>query len=156
MQHTRREFCKHTGGTGLWAVFTAIGLLKPDVASTVAWDQAAFASKSVDEAFTALGVTGVLEHTQITMVAPDIVENGAIVPLSVVSKLPRTESIALCIEKNTNILAAHFTFPEGTLPEVQTRVKMAQTSYVFVLVKADGAFYYTKKDIVVIQGGCGD
>ena len=156
MKHTRREFCQHAGGAGLLAVLTAVGLLRPGVAGAVEWNKAAFETKNLDDALTALGATGATEHTQITLVAPDIAENGAVVPIGVVSKLPMTESMAVLIEKNTNLLAAHFIFPEGTLPEVQTRVKMAQTSRVFVLVQAAGAFYFTKKDITVIQGGCGD
>ena len=53
------------------------------------------------------------------------------------------------------MLAANFSIPDGTLPEVQTRVKMAQTSNVFALVKADGKFYYATKEIKITLGGCG-
>jgi sulfur-oxidizing protein SoxY len=59
------------------------------------------------------------------------------------------------VEKNPNVLAATFAIPQGTLPEVQTRVKMAQTSNVFALVKADGKFYYAAKEIKITLGGCG-
>ena len=98
---------------------------------------------------------GAAETDQIIIVAPDIAENGAVVPIGVVSKLHHTESIAILIEKNPNMLAANFTLPAGTLPEVQTRVKMAQTSNVFALLKAEGKFYFAKKEIKITLGGCG-
>ena len=72
-----------------------------------------------------------------------------------IGKLDKTSSIALLVEKNPNVLAATFDIPQGTLPEVQTRVKMAQTSNVFALVKADGKFYYAAKEIKITLGGCG-
>ncbi|HQZ04148.1 MAG TPA: thiosulfate oxidation carrier protein SoxY [Thauera sp.] len=38
---------------------------------------------------------------------------------------------------------------------MQTRVKMGQTSDVYAVVKADGKFYMSKKEIKVTLGGCG-
>jgi sulfur-oxidizing protein SoxY len=73
----------------------------------------------------------------------------------VVSNLPNTEQISIMIEKNPNMLAATFDIPAGTLPDVQTRVKMGQTSDVYAVVKADGKFYMAKKEIKVTLGGCG-
>jgi sulfur-oxidizing protein SoxY len=72
-----------------------------------------------------------------------------------VSKVPKTESIALLVEKNPNILAASFAIPDGTEPWVNTRVKMGQSSNVFALVKADGKYYYAAKEVKVTLGGCG-
>ena len=53
------------------------------------------------------------------------------------------------------MLAASFTLPEGTLADVQTRVKMGQTSDVYAVVKANGKFFIAKKEIKVTLGGCG-
>jgi sulfur-oxidizing protein SoxY len=78
-----------------------------------------------------------------------------VVPFTITSKIPKTESIALLVEKNPNILAAKFDIPEGTEPWVNTRAKMGQTSNVFALVKADGKYYYTTKEVKVTLGGCG-
>jgi len=86
---------------------------------------------------------------------PEIAENGAVVPLEISSKLPGSESIAILIEKNPNTLAATFNIPPGTLPDVQTRVKMNETCNVFALVKSEGKFYYAMKEIKVTLGGCG-
>ena len=77
------------------------------------------------------------------------------VPVGVASKLPKTEAIAILVEKNPNMLAAVFDIPAGTEPSINTRIKMAQTSNVYALVKADGRFYVTAKEIKVTLGGCG-
>jgi sulfur-oxidizing protein SoxY len=86
---------------------------------------------------------------------PDIAENGAVVPVGITSSIPRTESIAILIEKNPNMLAAVFDLPAGTESTVSTRVKMAQTSNVYALVKTDGRYYVASKEIKVTLGGCG-
>ena len=71
------------------------------------------------------------------------------------STIPRTESIAILIEKNPNMLAAIFDIPAGTEPSLSTRVKMAQTSNVYALVKAGGKYFVASKEIKVTLGGCG-
>ena len=77
------------------------------------------------------------------------------VPIGVTSNVPKTESIAILIEKNPNMLAAVFDIPPGTDSSLSTRVKMAQTSNIFALVKADGKYYVASKEIKVTLGGCG-
>jgi sulfur-oxidizing protein SoxY len=86
---------------------------------------------------------------------PDIAENGAVVPIGIASAIPKTESIAILIEKNPSTLTANFDIPPGTDPTISTRVKMAQTSSVYALVKADGKYYVASKEIKVTLGGCG-
>ena len=134
----------------------AAGLMKPLIARAQAWNKAAFDVKgSLNEAVKALGGSGASQSKDIEMTSPDIAENGAVVPFMVASKLPKTESIALLVEKNPNILAANFTIPDGTEPWINTRIKMGQTSNVIALVKADGKYYYTSKEVKVTLGGCG-
>jgi sulfur-oxidizing protein SoxY len=153
MQHTRREFLKST--SGLIGLLLAAGFLRPEDVQAQEWNQAAFATKTLEELVKLLGGSGAQESAEVAIVAPDIAENGAVVPIGVVSKLAKTESIAILVEKNPNVLAATFTLPEGTLPDLQTRVKMAQTSNVFALVKAGGKFFYAAKEIKITLGGCG-
>ena len=86
---------------------------------------------------------------------PEIAENGAVVPIGITSNVPKTESIAILIEKNPNLLAAVFDIPAGTDATISTRVKMAQSSNIYALVKADGKYYVAAKDIKVTLGGCG-
>ena len=104
----------------------------------------------------ALGGSASAQSKDITFVStPDIAENGAVVPIGVASAIAKTESIAILIEKNPNILAAVFDIPPGTDPAISTRVKMGQSSNIVALVKADGKYYVAAKEVKVTLGGCG-
>ena len=114
------------------------------------------AARSDLEALKALGAVEPAQSTDIVFAqTPEIAENGAVVPIGVVSNIAKTQSIAILIEKNPNPLAAVFDIPPGTEPALSTRVKMAQTSKVYALVKADGKSYVATKEIKVTLGGCG-
>jgi sulfur-oxidizing protein SoxY len=155
MRHDRRAVLKGTGGVAVMGLAAAAGLFKPGSAWADDWNKAAFATKSTADTVKALGGSGATESKDIVISSPDIAENGAVVPFTITSRLPKTESIALLVEKNPNVLAANFAIPAGTDPGVTTRVKMGQTSHVTALVKADGKFYYTTKEVKVTLGGCG-
>jgi sulfur-oxidizing protein SoxY len=154
---SRRDALKHGGGVSLLALVAAAGWLTPAVAAAAEdWNKTAFDATTLDAAMKALGAQGAPQSKDITFVAtPDIAENGAVVPITVVSALPGTQSIAILIEKNPNMLAAVFDLPAGTEPTITTRVKMAQTSNVYALVKAGGKFAVASKEIKVTLGGCG-
>jgi sulfur-oxidizing protein SoxY len=156
MGTTRREVLKSGGGATLLALLAAAGWLAPGGARAEAWNKAAFETKTLDETMKALGGGAPAPSKDIAFVStPDIAENGAVVPIGVASAIPKTESIAILIEKNPNMLAASFDIPSGTDPAISTRVKMAQTSNVHALVKADGKYYIATKEIKVTLGGCG-
>lgn len=155
MSYTRRQALKAGGGLGLYSALVALGLVKPGDAWAEAWNKGAFETKSVADAIKALGASAPTMSTDVVITAPDIAENGAVVPVAASSKLPKTTQIAYLIEKNPSTVTAVFDLPAGTLPEVQTRVKMGQTSNVMVLVKADGKYYAAQKEIKVTVGGCG-
>jgi len=152
---SRREAIKAGGGFGLLALFGAFGLLKSGSAQAE-WNKAAFSSKAMDEALAALGITNVENSaTGIQLTVPEIAENGAIVPVTVASTLAKVEQISIFVDKNPNVMAANFVFPAGTEALVTTRVKMGQTASVVALVKADGKYYRTSKEVKVTAGGCG-
>jgi len=156
MGTTRREWLKSGGGVTLLTLLAAAGWLKPDEALAQAWNKAAFEAKTMDEALKALGTGAPTASKDITFVStPDIAENGAVVPIGIASAIPKTEAIAILIEKNPSTLTANFDIPPGTDPAISTRVKMAQTSNVYALVKADGKYYVASKEIKVTLGGCG-
>jgi len=157
MDARRRDVLKTGGGVSLLALVAAAGWLKPgDAAAAEGWNKAAFEQHSMDDTLKALGSGGPVPSKDIAFVAtPDIAENGAVVPIGVQSTIPKTESIAILIEKNPNTLAAVFDIPQGTEPALSTRVKMGQTSNVYALVKADGKYYVASKEIKVTLGGCG-
>jgi sulfur-oxidizing protein SoxY len=152
--NTKRRTVLKTGG-GLLALAAAAGLMRPSQAFAQEWNKAAFGTRSLAEVIKALGGSGSTESAEIQITAPDIAENSAVVPISVESRLPRTQAIAFVIEKNPSILSASFDIPEGTDAFVTTRVKMAETSNVYALVRADGRYFHAVKEIKVTQGGCG-
>lgn len=155
MNQTRRNVLRAGGGASLFAILAAAGLLQPQSALAVDWNKKAFESKELQEAFDALGAGGRVDSDAIKMIAPEIAENGAVVPIGVESALPGTESIAILVAKNPTPLAANFHIPAGTEASVKTRVKMAQTSNVYALVKAQGKYYMAKKEVKITIGGCG-
>ncbi len=156
MNSGRRKVLEGSGGAAVLGLAMAAGLFKPGSAWAQSWNKAAFETKSLNDAVKAMGGASAMESKDITITSPDIAENGAVVPFTIASKIPKTESIALLVEKNPNILAASFQIPDGTEPWVNTRVKMGQTSNVIALVKtADGKFYYAPKEVKVTLGGCG-
>jgi sulfur-oxidizing protein SoxY len=150
----RREFVAHGRNLALMALAAQAGLL-PGVSLAQDWNKAAFETKTIADLVKAFGGADPAQNKDIAIKAPDIAENGAVVPFEVTSRIPKTESIAVLVEKNPNILAANFAVPDGTEPFVVTRVKMGQTSNVHALVKADGKYYYATREVKVTLGGCG-
>ena len=155
MNQSRRELLKASGGVSVMALAASAGMLKSGQVHAEDWNKAAFDTKSLQDTVKAFGGAPATESKDIAITSPDIAENGAVVPVSVSSKLGKTESIAILVEKNPNALSASFDIPGGTEPFVSTRVKMGQTSNVYALVKADGKYFYATKEIKVTLGGCG-
>ena len=157
MNTKRRDVLKTGGGVTLLTLLSAAGWLKPGDAIAADWNKAAFDTKTMDETMKALGASGAPTPSgSIAFVqTPDIAENGAVVPIGITSSLPKTEAIAILVEKNPNMLAAMFELPAGTEPSISTRVKMGQSSNVYALVRADGKYHVASKEIKVTLGGCG-
>lgn len=153
MSENRRDFMKLTGVFGLLA---AAGLLttREALAQQQAWNKAAFETKTLADTYKVLGGTPA-ESADIAITAPDIAENGAVVPVAVASKIPNTQAVYILVEKNPNMLAAGFNIPQGTAADVATRIKMGQTSNVYAVVKADNKYYVASKEVKVTLGGCG-
>jgi sulfur-oxidizing protein SoxY len=157
MDAERREALRAGGALTLLTLLAAAGWLRPGEAFAAdAWNKAAFETHSLDETMKALGGgTPAASKDIVFFATPDIAENGAVVPIGITSQVPKTESSAILIEKNPNMLAAVFDVPPGTEPSLSTRIKMQQTSNVYALVKADGRYHVASKEIKVTLGGCG-
>jgi sulfur-oxidizing protein SoxY len=126
------------------------------LAALAAWNESAFGAKTPQDALKGIGVANPAPSKEIVIDAPQIAENGAVVPIEIASNLPGTSSIAVVLEKNPFPLAAKFEFKEGALPFVKLNVKMAETSDVRVVVAAAGGRYYSAtREIKVTIGGCG-
>lgn len=150
MNQNRRDALKTTGA---FATLVSLGIITQSQAHA-ALDRASFEVKTLAEALKAIGGTPA-NSDQVTVVAPDIAENGAVVPIGASSKLPNTTDIYLIVEKNPMPLAAAFSIPAGTATEISTRLKMGQSSNVIAVVKADGKLYSATKETKVTLGGCG-
>jgi len=155
MKESRRRTLQAAGGLSLYGSLVAIGLLPATEAAAQQFNAAAFQAKTIADALKALGVASHADSKDVVIVAPDIAENGAVVPVGIKSNLPKTDFMALLIEKNPFSLTGAYDILPGTEPEVNMRVKMGESSDVYALVRADGKYYMARKEIKVTLGGCG-
>ena len=149
MNPTRRKVMQRTGAL---ASLVSLGIVSTEQAHAAGRE--GFEAKTLGDALKAVGGTPAASD-QVTIVSPDIAENGAVVPVGAVSKLPNTSEIYLLVEKNPNPLAASFVIPAGTEADVQTRLKMGQSTNVIAVVKAGGKLFSATKETKVTLGGCG-
>ena len=135
---------------------TAAGFLLLPLRAFAARPRSAFESDSMDEALTRLfGSTAVTDSDQVQIKAPDIAENGAVVPITVRFNVANAESVSVITEKNPSPLAASFQLTESSGGLVSTRIKMGETSPVHAIVKAGDALYRASTEVTVTVGGCG-
>lgn len=154
MHDTRRTVLKGIWAIGALAGAVGAGLLGPGRAFA-AWNKGAFEAKSAIDAMKALGVANAEDSKAIEIRAPDIAENGAVVPIDITSNIPGTTAIAVFIEKNPFPYTGSFDFSQGAVPYVHLRVKIGESSPVRVVVTAGGKHYTSAKEVKVTIGGCG-
>ena len=151
----RRIFLKGSLATGAIGMAVSTGLLTPRI-SLAAWSKEAFEATDVNGALNGLfGSSDLAGSDNIKIKAPDIAENGAVVPVSVTTDISGASSISIIAEKNAQPLAASFDLGPGTEGYVSTRIKMGKTASVIAVVKADGKLHSTGKEVKVTIGGCG-
>ena len=88
MNNTRRHVIKTTSAFG---TLVALGLVTQQQAMA-AVDRAAFDVKTLDDALKAIGGKPATSD-QVSVIAPDIAENGAVVPLAVSTTLTDRKSV---------------------------------------------------------------
>jgi len=142
---TRRNFLK--------SVVALFALMPISVVAAV-WNKVAFTATKPEAALQGLGITRPQPSSEIGLVAPDFAENGAIVQIEVESHIPNTEAIAILADKNPTSLIANFMFSNGAIPKLITRVKLAETCELKVIVKVGDRYYEASKNIQVAIGGC--
>ena len=131
------------------------GLAPAFAAANDKYPEDAFKQKSDAEAIKALYGKTAEPSDKIKLDAPEIAENGAVVPISVTSSLADVTSIAILVSENPNALAASYKIAAGTVPSVANRLKMAKTTNVIAIVEAGGKLFSTTKEVKVTVGGCG-
>ena len=150
----RRTLLKRTLAVSAVSVAASAGLLAPGQV-LAAYPKAAFEAKDSASALSAALGSGSFEHSDdIKIKAPDIAENGSVVPVTITSKLADVESISLISESNSSPLVASFTL-NGSQAYISTRIKMGKTGNVLAIVKSGGKLYGNKKEVKVTIGGCG-
>jgi sulfur-oxidizing protein SoxY len=145
---TRRELLKVAG-----AILFGCSLL-PHRGAQAAAEEPAFAAGSLAEVLRSLGGQPTA-GPQISLAVPDLVENGAVVPVEVTSHLPGAQSIYIISESNPFPLVARLDFPEDTVPYVATRIKVARSCDIYAVVRTGDRLYWTSKGTQVTVGGCG-
>lgn len=155
MNTTRRTVLKGATASGVLAGLIAAGALRPTLVLAADWNKAAFEAKDTPAALKGLGAATTAESKDLLLKVPDIAENGAVVPVDVISNIPNTTSIAILVDKNPTALSALFSFANGAVPEVSARIKMGQTSLVKAVAKAGDKYYIAQKECKVTVGGCG-
>ncbi len=121
-----------------------------------AFNKAAFDAKSVQDAVKAAGGTTLAESKDVTVIGPDIAENGAVVPLGASTSLPGVKQLLILVEKNPSALVAMFYVSDAVDANFSTRAKMGQSSDVYaVAIMNDGKALWAKKEVKVTLGGCG-
>jgi sulfur-oxidizing protein SoxY len=151
----RRLFLKGSLAASAVGVAVGAGLLTPQMV-LAGWNADAFAAKQEGDAIKALlGVDKTEQNDAISIKAPDIAENGAVVPITVSSDLPGIQSITILASANPVPLIASFDLGPGAEGFVSTRIKMGKTGDVVALVKAGDKIYANRKAVKVTIGGCG-
>jgi sulfur-oxidizing protein SoxY len=131
------------------------GLAPAFAAANDKYPEDAFKQKNSDDAIKSLYGKTAEASDKVKLDAPEIAENGAVVPISVSSTLADVTSISILVVENPNALAASYKIPAGTMPSVANRLKMAKTSNVVAVVEAGGKLYSATKEVKVTVGGCG-
>ncbi|MBF0469806.1 MAG: thiosulfate oxidation carrier protein SoxY [Gammaproteobacteria bacterium] len=151
----RRLFLKGTLASSTIAVAAIAGLIRPQQL-LAAWPESAFSATTVTDALSSLsGNSDFSSSAEIELNAPKIAENGAVVPVTISTKMSGVTKISILVEKNSFPLVASYDIPEGTIPYVSTRIKMGKTSNVIALVEAGGKQFSAQQEVKVTIGGCG-
>ena len=154
MDPHRRLVLKGTGSLSVLGLALAAGFSPQN--ALAAWPSGAFATRNPKEAVTRVEGGSAIEMAHVTVTAPRLAENGAVVPVSVESDLPNVVSMAVFAEENPFPLASEFELRSGVLPFVSTRMRLAKTQQIMGVVKtADGKLYGGKRLVKVTIGGCG-
>jgi sulfur-oxidizing protein SoxY len=153
---TRRLVLQGVAGVALLGLGNlALGASPALAAANDKYPEDAFNQKSEADAVKALYGRTPEPSDEVKLDAPEIAENGAVVPIAVATTLADVTSISFLVADNPNALAASYRIPPGTLPSVANRLKMAKTSKVIAIVEAGGKLYSATKEVKVTVGGCG-
>ena len=153
---SRRSFVTSSSGLFLYIKFVSIGFFLPSTLRASIWKEKWFSTVDLSETLKVMGVKDISRNKKVTISAPDTAENGAYVGVGVNAEIENVDMVAILVEKNPNILSGFFEFNSKVLPEIATKIKMAESSNIITVVKTTNDEYYMEKKFVnVTLGGCG-
>ncbi len=150
---TRRLILRGAGSVAL--IGLGFGNVPALAAANDKYPEDAFKQKSDADAIKALYGKTAEASDKVKLDAPEIAENGAVVPIAVTTTLADVTSISFLVSENPNALAASYVIPAGTMPAIANRLKMAKTCNVIAIVESGGKLYSAAKEVKVTVGGCG-
>jgi sulfur-oxidizing protein SoxY len=151
---TRRLILQGAGAVALFGLGT-LAFTPALAAANDKYPEDAFRQKGDADAIKALYGKTAETSDKVKLDAPEIAENGAVVPIAATTTLADVTSISFFVNENPNSLAASYVIPAGTVPAVANRLKMAKTTSVTAIVEAGGKLYSATREVKVTVGGCG-
>jgi len=151
----RRIFLKGSLAAGAVGIAVGAGLVAPRTV-LAEWSADAFAAKEIPATLSGLyGMDAAETSDAIKIKAPDIAENGAVVPITIQTDMEGVTDIALLAAENAMPLVGSFQLSADSVPFVSTRIKMGKTGDVIAVVKAGDKLFEARKSVKVTIGGCG-
>ena len=155
MAPRRRNFLQAFGSAGLLAGLLGSGLLRPGRALAVDFNRTAFDARSAADALRIIGAAGAEISADILLKTPEIAENGAAVPIEVISNIPGTTRLSVLVDKNPFPLALQFNFAPPAVARFQAKLKMGESSRLRIVASVGGKHYTVFREVKVTAGGCG-
>ena len=155
MAPRRRSFLQAFGSAGILAGLVGGGLLRPGQALAVDFNRAAFDARSASDALRLIGAAAAETSADIVLKTPEIAENGAAVPIEVISNIPGTTRLSVLVDKNPFPLALQFNFAPPAVARFQAKLKMGESSRLRIVASAGGKHYTVFREVKVTAGGCG-
>ncbi|TVP92805.1 MAG: thiosulfate oxidation carrier protein SoxY [Thioalkalivibrio sp.] len=150
----RRVFLKGSLAAGTVGVAVGAGLLAPSKL-LAAWPSDAFQSLPFEDSLEAALGTTEMPEGEIEITAPEIAENGMVVPVTVETGMSDVSEMALFVVENGSPLTSKYILGAGAVPMFATRIKMGESSDVVATVKSNGTWYSATREVKVTIGGCG-
>ncbi len=153
MNQARRQLLRGAFPSAALTVALAAGILRP--AAAHAFGMAAGRDSGLAQTLRALQGSNPALSGAILINAPDIAENGASVFLRFACVLPDVDTLVVFVDRNPQPLVAAFHLAPEVVPDIQMRIKVAETARVWVVARSAGQFYKAFKAVQVTIGGCG-
>jgi len=155
----RRSFLKGFGAVSACAALVPSIVSAADEAKKVSGPN----EMSVESALAAItGGKSVTPSSKVSLSAPEIAENGAVVPVKVSVESPMSandyvKAIHVFATKNNNVRCANvYLTPANGEASFGTRIKLGATQDVLAVAEmSNGTFLSAKQNVKVTIGGCG-